>query len=172
VKGIPSGVERFFGRVKRGGESIMTTITAPSGSSTEKAEAMSRRIGGITVDALGYERERRQLAKHLQVDPYTTNPVLARKLDEFAWVAFSGGCVADGAPVLPSPAGDDQIGIDAAGRRATAAVAVERPVRRAASTIRRDLCLTREVLKTTGGRDAWRDEEEGELCGPGTHDWF
>lgn len=90
AKGLPSGVERFFGRVKRGGESVITTVTAPEVSSTDKAEAVSRRIGGITVDALGYEQERRQLAKHLQVDPYTTNPVLSEKLDEFAWVAFSG----------------------------------------------------------------------------------
>jgi hypothetical protein len=90
VKGVPSGIERFFGRVKRGGESAIATVTTPGVSSTDKAEALSRRIGGITVDALGYEQERRQLAKHLQVDPYTTNPVLAQKLDEFAWVAFSG----------------------------------------------------------------------------------
>jgi hypothetical protein len=90
VKGIPSGVERFFGRVKRGGESAIATVTAPGASSTDKAEAVSRRIGGITIDALGYEQERRQLAKHLQVDPYTTNPALSQKLDEFAWVAFSG----------------------------------------------------------------------------------
>jgi hypothetical protein len=45
--------------------------------------------GGISVDALGYEQERRQLAKALKVDPYTTNPVLAAKLDEVAWVTFS-----------------------------------------------------------------------------------
>jgi hypothetical protein len=47
-------------------------------------------VGGITADALGYEKERRDLAKGLQVDPYTTNVVLAKKLDDAAWVAFSG----------------------------------------------------------------------------------
>jgi len=46
-------------------------------------------VGGISVDALGYEQERRQLAKALKVDPYTTNRVLAAKLDEVAWVTFS-----------------------------------------------------------------------------------
>jgi len=51
---------------------------------------VSKRVGGIAVTALGYEKERRDLAKGLGVDPYTTNPVLAKKLDDMAWVAFSG----------------------------------------------------------------------------------
>jgi hypothetical protein len=38
----------------------------------------------------GYEAERRALANSLGVDPYTTNPVLAKKLNDMAWVAFSG----------------------------------------------------------------------------------
>jgi hypothetical protein len=37
---------------------------------------------------LGYEQERRGLAKKLHVDPYTTNPILAKQLDDFALVAF------------------------------------------------------------------------------------
>ena len=41
-----------------------------------------------TKDALGYEQVRRELAKKLGVDPYTTNPVLAKKLDEIATTAF------------------------------------------------------------------------------------
>jgi hypothetical protein len=90
VQGIPSGVERLFGRVKLGAQSLTATASAPGGSAADTAEVVSRRVGGITVDALGYEQERRQLAKHLRVDPYTTNPVLSAKLDEFAWVAFAG----------------------------------------------------------------------------------
>jgi hypothetical protein len=39
---------------------------------------------------LGFEQERRGLAKRLSVDPYTTNPILAAKLDDVAWVGFSG----------------------------------------------------------------------------------
>jgi hypothetical protein len=37
---------------------------------------------------LGYEQERRELAKKLGVDPYTTNKILAKKLDEIATVSF------------------------------------------------------------------------------------
>jgi hypothetical protein len=40
--------------------------------------------------ALGYEAERRKLAKELGVDPYTSNPVLKKKLDDVAWVRFAG----------------------------------------------------------------------------------
>src|SRR5262249_22665011 len=34
--------------------------------------------------------ERRSLAKELKVDPYTSNPVLAKQLDDVAWVSFTG----------------------------------------------------------------------------------
>ncbi len=55
------------------------------------------------MTALGYEKERRDLAKGLGVDPYTTNPVLAKKLDDMAWVAFSGrfGIQAATSAVMP-----------------------------------------------------------------------
>lgn len=43
------------------------------------------------MSALGYEKERRDLAKGLGIDPYTTNEVLAKKLDDW--------------PGSPSPAG-------------------------------------------------------------------
>jgi hypothetical protein len=89
AKGVPGGVERFFGRVKRGTEHLWTAATASDKSSADRAEEVARRVGGVSRDALGYEQERRQLAKELKVDPYTTNPVLAAKLDEVAWVTFS-----------------------------------------------------------------------------------
>jgi hypothetical protein len=43
-----------------------------------------------TINALGFEKERRDLAKSLGVDPYTTNVVLSEKLTSAAWVTFSG----------------------------------------------------------------------------------
>jgi hypothetical protein len=38
----------------------------------------------------GYEAERRALAMSLGVDPYTTIPVPAKKLNDMAYVGFSG----------------------------------------------------------------------------------
>jgi hypothetical protein len=37
----------------------------------------------------GYEQERRELAKKWGVDPYTSNPILAKKLDQIAWVSLT-----------------------------------------------------------------------------------
>jgi hypothetical protein len=90
VEGVPGGVERFFDRVKLGAQEIAGAASAPEPSKADRAELVARRVGGLTADVFGYEQERRMLAKSLGVDPYTTNPVLAKKLSDMAWVAFSG----------------------------------------------------------------------------------
>lgn len=90
ITGLPDGVARLFDRIKLGSEMVVAAASAPDKSGAEKAADVSERVGAITVTALGYEKERRDLAKGLGVDPYTTNPVLAKKLDDMAWVAFSG----------------------------------------------------------------------------------
>jgi hypothetical protein len=90
VEGLPGGVSRLFGRIELGAENIAAAATAPGQSGEQQMASVSERVGTVTVDALGYEKERRDLAKSVGVDPYTTNPVLAKKLDEMARVAFSG----------------------------------------------------------------------------------
>ena len=90
VESIPSGIGRFFDRVEMGAQSIVQAATDPSTTSQQKAEQTATRVGDVTITALGFEQVRRQLAKNLGVDPYTTNPVLAEKLTNIAWVAFSG----------------------------------------------------------------------------------
>jgi hypothetical protein len=90
VKGVPGGVERFFDRVELGAQMIGGATSDPGPSSAQRAEDVTKRVGGLTADVFGYESERRALAKSLGVDPYTTNPVLAKKLSDMAWVAFSG----------------------------------------------------------------------------------
>ena len=82
VTGLPSGVGRFFDRVGSGVGRMWDSEATP-GTGGEG--------GGVvdaTRDVLGYEQVRRELAKKLGVDPYTTNPVLAKKLDEIATTAF------------------------------------------------------------------------------------
>lgn len=90
ITGFPDGVGRLFKRIELGGEKIVQAASAPDTSGGQKFADVSQRVGSITVNAMGYEKERRDLAKGLGVDPYTTNPVLAKKLDDMAWVAFSG----------------------------------------------------------------------------------
>jgi hypothetical protein len=90
VKGIPSGLGRFFDRVGSGTERLYDAATDSSKSGSQRTEEIAKKSGQLTMDALGYEQELRKLAKQLGVDPYTTNVALAKKLDEFASVAFYG----------------------------------------------------------------------------------
>jgi hypothetical protein len=83
IQGLPSGVGRFFGRVGLGAQKIEEAATQPE-SNGQGVEA----AGQATRAAFGYEQERRGLAKKLNVDPYTTNPVLSKQLDDFALTAF------------------------------------------------------------------------------------
>jgi len=90
ITGFPDGVARLFGRIKLGGERVYQAATAPGQGGSERAAEASKRVGMATINALGFEKERRDLAKSLGVDPYTTNTVLSEKLTDAAWVAFSG----------------------------------------------------------------------------------
>jgi hypothetical protein len=93
ITGFPDGVGRLFDRIELGTERVYQAATAPDQSGGARAEEASKRVGMATITALGFEKERRDLAKSLGVDPYTTNPVLAEKLTNAAWVAFSGRMV-------------------------------------------------------------------------------
>jgi hypothetical protein len=89
ITGVPAAAGRFFDRVSLGAKSLAKS-TDGAATTSEKAAAATARVGGLTADVLGYEAERRGLAKRLGVDPYTTNHVLSKKMDDLAWVAFSG----------------------------------------------------------------------------------
>jgi hypothetical protein len=119
LKGIPDGVGRFFDRVGRAAKTGYQTIQdrraepqqptavlpgpgsnlpgAPltdAPSAAEKAgsaEVAAKLAGRTAADIFGYSEQRREIARRLEVDPYTDNPVLAQRLDEVAWAAFSGG---------------------------------------------------------------------------------
>jgi hypothetical protein len=90
ITGFPDGVARLFGRIELGSERVYQAATAPDASGGQRAEEASKRVGMATINAMGFEKERRDLAKSLGVDPYTTNEVLSKKLTDAAWVAFSG----------------------------------------------------------------------------------
>lgn len=90
VAGLPSGISRLFDRVSLGARKITEAATDPAKDGTQRAEAAASRVGTATITVLGFEQGRRQLARSLGVDPYTTNPVLGQKLTDVAWVSFSG----------------------------------------------------------------------------------
>ncbi len=89
VQGLPGGLERFFDRVSAGAQAIATAATNTNTDVSARGEQVATMSGAAAANALGYNLELRQLAKQLGVDPYTSNPVLAKKLHEFAKVAFA-----------------------------------------------------------------------------------
>ncbi|MGA7982923.1 MAG: hypothetical protein WCA32_22205, partial [Chromatiaceae bacterium] len=119
LQGIPEGVGRFFTRVGRAAKTGYQTIqdhraqpdepTAvlsgpgsrlpgaplsefkPAADPAGGAELAAKLAGRTAADIFGYSEQRRAIAKRVGVDPYTDNPVLAQRLDEVAWAAFSGG---------------------------------------------------------------------------------
>lgn len=88
VEGLPGGLERFFDRVSTGAQAMATAANDSNTDVAARGQQVAEMTGGAAADALGYNAELRALAKQLRVDPYTSNPVLAQKLHEFAKVAF------------------------------------------------------------------------------------
>jgi len=84
VTGLPSGVGDLFGRVSLGASTIASSASGSFGSGKAAGQA-----GNATLNALGYDQVRRQLAHKLNVDPYSSDPILTKKLNSVAWVMFS-----------------------------------------------------------------------------------
>ncbi len=98
LEGLPEGVGRFFGRVKRAGvtgaQKVQDRVSEQQASGesfgTDEATEVAGQAAHVTADVLGMDEQRRKLAKELRVDPYTTNELLSSRLDEVASVAFAG----------------------------------------------------------------------------------
>jgi hypothetical protein len=99
VKGLPEGIGRFFERARRGvttgiqraGDDVAEKQGQPGGASGgDVATAAGQAAANTGENVIGYDDARRRVAKELRVDPYTTNAVLSKKLDEVAWAQWSG----------------------------------------------------------------------------------
>jgi len=96
VENIASGVGTVLGRigysVKSGVENATDAMSKPSPSQKQStpAAAGEGEPPAFTDDPLGYNRARREWAKKLDIDPYTSNPVLRRLLDDAARATFAG----------------------------------------------------------------------------------
>ena len=84
VTGLPGGIGDLFGRVSLGAQTIASSASNSFGSGKAAGQA-----GNATITALGYDQMRRQLAQKLHVDPYSSDPILTKKLNSVAWVMFS-----------------------------------------------------------------------------------
>lgn len=98
LQGVPEGVGRFFQRTARAGKTGMQKVQDQQAARQQSGEAFggedaqqaAGQAASVTADALGLDEARRKLAKDLGVDPYTSNEILSRKLDEIAKAAFAG----------------------------------------------------------------------------------
>ena len=84
--GIPSGIGRFF-------QSASTTIERAT--ETPQGPNSAQSVTDTTDQVLGINQAKRRIAKQVGADPYTTNPVLAKQLDDLARAAFAGGVSLD-----------------------------------------------------------------------------
>ena len=92
VTGLPGGIGDLFGRVSLGAGEIASSASNSFGSGKAAGQA-----GNATLTALGYDQMRRQLARKLHVDPYSSDPILTKKLNHAAWVMFSARMTVDAA---------------------------------------------------------------------------
>jgi hypothetical protein len=90
VTGLPSGIGQFFGRVSLGAGELYSTAANSSETGEQRVSQAAGETANITLTTLGYDQVRRDLARKLHVDPYSSDPILTRKLNQVAWIMFSG----------------------------------------------------------------------------------
>ena len=79
IANVPKGIMKFLGRAK---ESVQNV---GKGGNDEA------RDGSRMKDAIGYSDRKRKIALEMGIDPYTTNTVLQKQLDDLAWASWAGG---------------------------------------------------------------------------------
>jgi hypothetical protein len=108
AKGVPQGVGRFFKGVGAKGKKAAGDVKEDMSDKDKdkgKSEGQPKddKSGGeaeqAAKDVSGMSKARREWARKLDVDPYTTNPALSKKLDDIGWAAYAGGFAVALAPV-------------------------------------------------------------------------
>lgn len=96
AEGIEKGVGTVFGRVtyaaKAGGDYVgdKAVDAVKPGAKPKAASSDEPAPPAFTGDPLGYNKARREWAQKLNIDPYTSNPVLRPLLDKAASASFAG----------------------------------------------------------------------------------
>jgi hypothetical protein len=95
--GVPKGVGRFMKGIgksaKKAGESAADAVDKDEDDDDASAQNKSagQQADDAAKSAAGASKAKRGLAKQFQVDPYSTNPALQKKLDELALATSAGG---------------------------------------------------------------------------------
>jgi hypothetical protein len=79
ISNVPKGIMKFLGRAKETVENVGKGGGGDVGDGTRMK------------DAIGYSDKKREIALDMGIDPYTTNTVLQKQLDDLAWASWAGG---------------------------------------------------------------------------------
>ena len=79
ISNVPKGVMKFMGRA---GDSVKNI-----GKKKESDPA----DGSKFEQTIGYSKAKRKIAVDMGIDPYSTNPVLQKQLNDVAWASWAGG---------------------------------------------------------------------------------
>jgi len=79
ISNVPKGIMKFLGRAKE------TVQNVGKGSGEDEGE------GSRLKDVMGYSDKKRKIALQMGIDPYSTNTVLQKELDDVAWASWAGG---------------------------------------------------------------------------------
>src|SRR5205814_3268842 len=74
----PKGIMKFLGRAKE------TVANVGKGGGEDVGE-------GNRMKDVGYSDKKRKIALQMGIDPYSTNTVLQKQLDDVAWASWAGG---------------------------------------------------------------------------------
>jgi hypothetical protein len=94
VSGVPKGVGRFLKGVgksaKKAGDTAVDEVKDDDEDVPGK-EGAGDKTGDAAKSVTGASRAKRQLARKFNVDPYSSNAALQKKLDDLAWATTAGG---------------------------------------------------------------------------------
>ena len=79
ISNVPKGIMKFLGRAKE------TVKNVGKGSGEDEGE------GSRMKDVMGYSDKKRKIALQMGIDPYSSNTVLQKELDDVAWASWAGG---------------------------------------------------------------------------------
>jgi hypothetical protein len=79
ISNVPKGIMKFLGRAKQ------TVENVGKGGNDDAGD------GSRLKDAIGYSDKKRKIALQMGIDPYTSNTMLQKQLDDVAWASWAGG---------------------------------------------------------------------------------
>ncbi|HWX17311.1 MAG TPA: hypothetical protein VNY07_12050, partial [Chthoniobacterales bacterium] len=80
LSNVPKGIMKFMGKA---GESIKNVGKKKEDGGAQEESKVQQMIG--------YSNTKRKIAVSMGIDPYSTNTVLQKELDEVAWASWAGG---------------------------------------------------------------------------------